>query len=150
MRYAHTNLIARDYQRLAAFYEQVFGCRQVPPVRDLSGDWLERATGVTGAHIRGVHLLLPGYGESGPTLEVFEYHAEVEAALPPPNRVGYGHVAFMVDDVAAVRDRVLSAGGAPVGSIESVVIAGAGRLTWTYVRDPEGNIIELQRRELVA
>jgi predicted enzyme related to lactoylglutathione lyase len=30
-RYAHTKLIARDWQRLARFYERVFGCVRVPP-----------------------------------------------------------------------------------------------------------------------
>jgi hypothetical protein len=42
---------------------------------------------------------------------------------------------------------VLSAAGSLVGTIESVAIEGAGTITWTYVRDPEGNIIELQRRD---
>jgi hypothetical protein len=34
-----------------------------------------------------------------------------------------------------------------VGTIESVILAGAGRVTWTYVRDPEGNLVELQKRQ---
>ena len=46
-----------------------------------------------------------------------------------------------------VKRQVLNAGGSAVGSVETVEIAGVGRLPWTYVRDPEGNIIELQRRE---
>jgi len=62
-RYVHTNLIAKDWKRLLAFYQAVFGCMPVPPARDLSGDWLDQATGLTGAHIRGVHLRLPGYGD---------------------------------------------------------------------------------------
>ena len=42
-------------------------------VRDLSGEWLDRATGLKNAHIKGIHLRLPGYGEGGPTLEIFQY-----------------------------------------------------------------------------
>ena len=38
----HINLIARDWQKLAAFYEQVFGCARIPPERHLSGEWLEK------------------------------------------------------------------------------------------------------------
>jgi hypothetical protein len=30
-------------------------------------------TGLKGSSIVGVHLRLPGFGEHGPTLEVFEY-----------------------------------------------------------------------------
>ena len=62
-RFVHTNLVARNWQRLARFYEQVFDCTPVPPERDLSGQWLEEATGIPGAHIRGIHLRLPGYGD---------------------------------------------------------------------------------------
>ena len=146
MRYLHTNLIARDWQRLAAFYEEVFGCVRVLPERHLSGESQERGSGVPGAQIDGVHLRLPGLGADAPTLEVFQYSQNVEAAAPPANRVGFGHIAFEVDDVAATRDAVVAAGGDVVGTIESVAIPGAGRITWTYTRDPEGNIIELQRR----
>lgn len=147
MRYLHTNLIARDWRRLVEFYERVFGCTRVLPERHLSGESMERGSGVAGARIDGVHLRLPGLGADGPTLEVFQYSQNAEAPAPPANRVGFGHIAFAVDDVAAVHQAVLAAGGSPVGTIESVTIAGNGTITWTYVRDPEGNIIELQRRD---
>ena len=45
MRFTHVNLIAKDWKCLAAFYETVFGCQKVPPERNLSGKWLEKATG---------------------------------------------------------------------------------------------------------
>jgi predicted enzyme related to lactoylglutathione lyase len=147
MRYLHTNLIARDWQQLAAFYERVFGCTRVLPERHLSGESMERGSGVAGARLDGVHLRLPGLGDQGPTLEVFQYSHNAEAPAPPANRVGFGHIAFEVDDVVATRDAVVAAGGGVVGTIETVAIPGAGRITWTYARDPEGNIIELQRRD---
>ena len=149
MRFLHTNLVARDWQRLAAFYETVFGCERVLPERHLSGESIERGSGVPGARIDGVHLRLPGLGPNGPTLEVFQYSEREEASAPPANRVGFGHIAFEVDDVAAARAAVVEAGGAIVGTVESVVIEGAGRITWTYARDPEGNIVELQHRDPV-
>ncbi len=52
----HVNLIAWDWRRLAVFYETVFGCVRVPPERDLAGPWLDAATGIPGARIRGVHF----------------------------------------------------------------------------------------------
>ena len=146
-RYAHTNLVARDWRALGRFYEQALGCVPVAPERDLSGEWLERGTGVSGARITGAHYRMPGTGPAGPTLEIFQYHPPQEAEPPPANRVGFGHIAFVVQDVDAARTGVIAAGGEPVGTIESVVIPGAGRITWTYVRDPEGNLIELQKRE---
>jgi predicted enzyme related to lactoylglutathione lyase len=80
-RYTHTNLVARDWRGLAAFYENVFGCVAVPPERDLQGEGLEA---------------------------------------------------------------VLAAGGSRLGEVVTFEVAGAGTITWTYARDPEGNIIELQ------
>ena len=143
-RFAHVNLIARDWQRLAGFYERVFGCECLLPERDLFGRWLEESTGVLGAHIRGAHLRLPGCGEGGPTLEIFQYDKEGSALRPAINRPGLGHLAFAVEDVRAALDAVLAAGGGQVGELVSVDISGAGKITFVYAADPEGNIIELQ------
>jgi len=143
-RYVHTNLVARDWERLARFYEDVFGCVRVPPARDQSGEWLERGTGVAGAHLRGVHLRLPGHGESGPTLEIYTYDAIVAQSRPVANRAGYGHVAFAVDDVARTVEAVVAHGGER-GEVVSHDVSGVGRLEFAYARDPEGNLVELQR-----
>jgi predicted enzyme related to lactoylglutathione lyase len=146
-RFVHTNLVARDWKRLARFYEQVFGCTPVPPERDLAGQWLDEATGLPGAHIRGIHLRLPGYGDAGPTLEVFQYDSEKEDLTPAANRPGFGHIAFAVDDVEATREAVLAAGGGELGKVISVEVVGVGAITFAYLTDPEGNIIEVQRWE---
>ena len=143
-RFGHVNLIARDWRVLAGFYETVFGCVPVPPERDYGGPELAAATALPGARLRGVHLLLPGHGAGGPTLEVYTYDAPAEAVRPEVNRPGLGHLAFQVDDVAAAREAVLAAGGSAVGeAVESVTATGA-RVAWCYCRDPEGNVVELQ------
>ncbi len=143
-RYAHTNLIAHDWQKLAEFYVRVFGCEPLEPRRDLRGEWLERGSGVAAAHLRGQHLRLPGHGERGPTLEIFQYDEVVAQSLPVANRAGLGHLAFAVDDVAATLNELVAAGGSAHGEIVSAEVPGAGTLTFTYARDPEGNLLELQ------
>ena len=50
-KYGHTNLIARDWKALSRFYQDLFGCVPVPPVRDFKGYDLERGTGVAGAEL---------------------------------------------------------------------------------------------------
>ncbi|HVU17508.1 MAG TPA: VOC family protein [Candidatus Didemnitutus sp.] len=141
--FRHVNLIAADWRRLAEFYETVFGCVRVPPERDLSGPEMDRGTGIEDAHLRGVHLRLPGGGENGPTLEIFSYNLNDVVAPGMPNRTGFGHVAFGVPDVAAAQAAVFAAGGSEHGAIVTTR-AGDKRITWVYVRDPEGNLIELQ------
>jgi len=143
-KYVHTNLIAEDWQALSSFYQQVFGCIPVPPERDLQGDKLEAGTGIPGAHLRGVHLRLPGWGETGPTLEIFTYNPLESRGRTAVNRPGFGHIAFSVEDVAAAQKAVLEAGGGAVGDIVTLSVAAGAAVTWCYVTDPEGNIIELQ------
>ena len=143
-KYAHTNLIAKDWQRLSAFYQEVFGCVPIPPERDLSGEWLDKATGVSGAHISGIHLRLPGYGDDGPTLELFQYSAMPEHSAVHPNTPGFSHVAFAVDDVPTTVQAVFGHGGSAVGELIIRDIPGLGLLTFQYVADPEGNTIEVQ------
>lgn len=143
-RFVHTNLVAQDWRRLAKFYQEIFGCIPVPPERDLAGPWLEAATAVPGATIRGAHLRLPGHGDLGPTLEIFEYNRQEGRALTAVNRPGWGHIAFAVDDVKAARDAVLAAGGGAVGEVVSLPVRGSGVVTFAYVTDPEGNMIEVQ------
>jgi len=143
-RFVHTNIVARDWKRLALFYEQVFGCIPVPPERRLSGQWLERGTGVPDARIEGIHLRLPGLGDDGPTLEIFQYKRQEKRPETAINRPGFAHIAFSVDDVEAARQAVIEAGGGTIGEVVSVEIPGAGEITFVYLTDPEGNIIELQ------
>lgn len=144
VRYVHTNLIARDWRRLAQFYENVFGCRPVPPQRDLSGPEMAAGTGIRGARLQGLHLRLPGSGPHGPTLEIFEYSESADDVPRAVNRPGFAHIAFAVDSVIEARAHVLANGGTPVGDVVTVSVSTDARVTWCYVRDPEGNIIELQ------
>src|SRR4051812_20821048 len=102
-KYGHTNLIAKDWRALARFYEEQFGCTPVPPERDYKGKDLERGTGIEGAALRGAHLRLPGHGAEGPTLEIFTYSALEDRPDLAVNRLGFGHIAFAVEDVPSAR-----------------------------------------------
>jgi len=144
-KYVHTNLIARDWKRLVQFYSEVFGCQPKGPERDLSGNWLDSVNAIANVHLRGVHLRLPGYGDDGPTLEIFSYDQLIERGLPAANQCGFAHIAFAVNDVDQALQAVLAAGGSAVGDIATTEVNGVGKLHVVYARDPEGNIVELQK-----
>lgn len=144
MRFAHTNIAARDWKELSEFYINVFDCTIKPPERNLSGDWLDRATGLTGAKLTGVHLLLPGHGENAPTLEIFTYEETHDSGNIMPNHTGFAHIAFEVDDVDATLAAALEHGASMLGQVTERVIDNVGVLKFVYFRDPEGNIIEIQ------
>lgn len=144
IRYAHTNLTAADWRRLMAFYVEVFGCEPVSTERDNKGPLFEALTGLVGGSVKGRHLRLPGHGERGPTLEIFQFNPQEPSRPSALNRPGFAHLAFEVPDVDAKRAEILRWGGRDFGQLVTLDIPGAGRLTLIYMTDPEGNIVELQ------
>ena len=144
MRYAHTNIVARDWKKLSDFYISIFNCSIKPPKRELSGKWLDQATGLTNAQLEGVHLLLPGHGDAGPTLEIFSYQDTLEAPSVMANTIGFTHLAFEVEDVDITFRKAMENGGSKLGEVTEKTIENVGVLKFVYFRDPEGNIVEIQ------
>lgn len=116
LRVDHVSFAVRDLERSLGFYRDVLGLRMAPrPDFGFPGAWLE-------AGQVQVHLI--------------QVPADFDAGSPPAalNPLG-GHAAFAIDDyettLATLRERgleVLALG------------ADAGQM---WVRDPDGNIIEL-------
>ena len=144
LRYVHTNLIARDSETLIRFYKNVFGCKSIGETRNLKGGWLDRLTGIPGAHITGEHLCLPGYSNDHPTLEIFSYDEMLYSPAHAVNQCGLAHLAFEVGDVEKTLHRVIEEGGSAVGEVVHADYDDGRRATFVYARDPEGNILELQ------
>jgi len=143
-RYAHTNIIARDIEKLIAFYQEVFECKRIGEKRDLRGEWVDRLTGIPNAHIVGEHLVMPGYGTDHPTLEIFSYDHMEEISVHRINAYGLAHLAFEVEHVAETLDLILKKGGTMVGELVHADYEDGRKATFVYVTDIEGNILELQ------
>lgn len=144
IKYVHTNLIAKDWRKLADFYITVFDCKPSYPERDLSGEWMDQVTGIENVRVKGMHLILPGY-ENGPTLEIFSYEPEGSEKLEEKmNQHGFGHLAFHVEDVEIVLEKLIQNGGRQAGKVVQKQYETLGLLTVVYAADPEGNFIEIQ------
>lgn len=143
-RYAHTNIIAKDCEKLIEFYKEVFGCRSIGEKRDLRGKWLDKMTGISDAHIVGEHLALPGYDETHPTLEIFSYDQMTGGFIHEINSYGIAHLAFEVDNVAETLKKLLVKGGGMVGELVHADYEDGRKATFVYATDIEGNILELQ------
>ena len=52
-----------------------------------------------------------------------------------------------VEDVKTARDEFLAAGGSAYGELTVFETSGGEQVEMVYLRDPEGNIVELQRWE---
>ncbi len=145
MRYVHTNIVAKDWKKLSQFYKKVFHCKSVPGGgRDLKGEWPDKLTGIPSVHIQGEHLLVPGYTEDHPTLEIFTYSHEGDSNSKRINNPGLAHLAFEVDDVRETLKEVIAEGGGQIGDVVEATYPGNVRATLVYAKDIEGNIIELQ------
>ena len=147
LKYSHTNLVASDWKKIAKFYVDVFDCIPVGPVRRLSGQSVAEGTGLNEPEIEGIHLRLPGFEEEGPTLEIFQYRKVHEEPEKLANSRGFTHIAFEVFDLEIVCAKVISAGGSLLGKLAKQSVDGVGMCTFVYVRDPDRNIIGVQKWE---
>ncbi len=147
IRYAHTNIIAKDCEKLIEFYKEVFGCRSIGEKRDLRGLWLDKMTGIPNAHIVGEHLVLPGYEENHPTIEIFSYDQMEGDLAHQINAYGIAHLAFEVDNVPETLKKILAYGGGMVGELVCAEYEDGRKAIFVYATDIEGNIIELQSWE---
>ena len=78
------------------------------------------------------------------TLEIYQYDPSLDHPPTEANRPGFGHLAFQVPEVEAARGIILAEGGGTVGDVVTTETADGRHVTWTYITDPEGNIVELQ------
>lgn len=144
IKYVHTNILAKDWKKLAQFYIDVFACEAVYPERDLQGDWIDNMTNIPDVKIKGIHLKLPGY-EHAPTLEIFSYNHPIDRNYNIQiNEIGFTHIAFRTDNVREIIEKVIDHGGCFYGEVVEINIENVGKLTAVYMRDPEKNIIEIQ------
>lgn len=144
MRFVHTNIVAKDWRKLSQFYINVFNCKPKLPERNLSGNWLDKGTGLNQAKLQGIHLILPGYEDHFPTLEIFTYEPTEDQPNTMPNFKGFSHIAFEVEDIQNILEKALENGASMLGQVVNKKIEGVGILYFVYFRDPEGNIIEIQ------
>lgn len=134
-----------DLDRALGFYRDALGLRVVGEGSESSPD-IAALLGLESVELRIADL------DSGDG-RIFEL---IEYVRPKGTRVAYRnsdssvtHVAFAVDDLAAVHDRLIAA-GARVLSRHPVTIQELGGpfdgATCLYVQDPDGIILELVQR----
>ncbi len=142
MTLSHVSLTARDALALSSFYQAVFDLVERRPPRRLAGEAVWRGNGLPGVEILVVWLEEPE--QTGPFLEIMQYTTTVDRGSPAVNEPGFAHLAFEVADIHETLERVLRFGGCLQGQVTNFGTGQAPRLI-VYVRDPEGNILELDQ-----
>jgi len=138
---SHVNIVARNAEKLAAFYTAVFCCvpKREPVV--LHGEKVSQGNGLQGVSILSIWLTLAGSDE--PFLEIHQYSKSAASSVPEVNAPGLGHLAFKTDKLQDLLQSVIAHGGAIIGQTDLGSREQPCQIA--YVRDPEGNILELEQ-----
>lgn len=147
MKFDHVNIVVADIDRALRFYTELLGLRRGFETT-LRGAWVEKVTGLPGAHARCVFLEA---GAPGIRLELLQYFDPTGAALADnrvPNTHGLRHLAFAVEDWAALEALVERLRRAEVPMVSEPVlvpfqVGSLGRKKLFYFSDPDGTILEI-------
>lgn len=142
----HLNIVVADMERSLRFYTEVLGFTKTKEAH-LEGEWIEHIVGLRGVKAHAVFIVSPG-GE--PRIELLRYEAPAGTALTENSRantLGLRHFALRVDGIAAMTEKLRSAGitvwGEPTRVPNGVVQFDTGNKTLVYFLDPDGVIVEL-------
>jgi catechol 2,3-dioxygenase-like lactoylglutathione lyase family enzyme len=140
----HVNLVVRDLDLMVRFYVAALGLVEIRRVR-LSGPWIDEITGLEAVAADAAYL----EAARGVGVELICYSspsADRPLALERPNTPGIRHIAFRVDDIEAVVQRLKAAGVQVASGIREAPgtqVKTGGRKRIAYFEDPEHNLLEL-------
>ena len=132
----HTGFVVADLERAVEFYVDGVGL-EIQNRYERQGGPIEKVVGYVDAHLQ---IAILGIGGEH-VLELIQY------VNPPPGQrstsersvIGGSHLAFAVDDIQAMYEKLSSAGAR---TLNAPVAVAPGR-TVCYLQDPDGNWLEL-------
>lgn len=136
-RFDHVGVIVDDLPLVTEFFADLgFECGS--PTQ-YEGEWIDRINGLDGVRLEMVSASVPG---GGTWFELTKFHLPADEsgpAEPASNRLGFRHIACVVDDLDTVVDRLGAKGFTPIGEI--VNYENVFRLC--FIGGPEGLIVEV-------
>jgi catechol 2,3-dioxygenase-like lactoylglutathione lyase family enzyme len=138
--FVHVRLVVEDLDEIVRFLGLLGLSCSEPAV--VSGEWIGRIIGLEDVTVEVVMVRGP---DGNDTIEISRFHSpstDTPEPVPAANRPGLRHIAFNVDDVRGVVERVREAGWDTVGEI----VDYENKFLLCYVRGPEGLIVELAER----
>lgn len=142
MKLTHISMVARDADKMSAFYTAVFGCEEYRSPRTLSGEAVSRGNGQPNSEIYSIWLKFPA--QEKPFFELLEYKSSTDRPEPQVDEHGFRHLSFETNDIQTTITKIFEAGGSRLGEITNFGTTDEPFLI-VYVRDCEGNILELEQ-----
>lgn len=137
----HTGFTVSDLERSLAFWRDVLGF-ELSHRPHQTGALASEITGVPGAEIS--IAVLRGYGHK---IELLQYlaPADREHFAPRPCDVGSVHVAFTVENLDALLEKIAASDWKPAGTPQTLTAGPNTGKRVVYVRDPDGTTIEFMQ-----
>jgi catechol 2,3-dioxygenase-like lactoylglutathione lyase family enzyme len=138
----HTGITVSNVEHSLAFWCDVLGF-ELSHTPHHTGKLASEVTGVPGAEIK--IAVLKGYGHK---IELLEYLAPADRNQHVdlrPCDVGHLHVALIVDNLAAVLERIAQSGWKAAGVPQTLTAGPNAGKRVVYVRDLDGTTIEFMQ-----
>lgn len=141
----HVAIVVKDLNVMQNYYTVLLDAIKTKDII-LNSEQFRNGVGVPNAIARTIHI----YSKCvNLTIELTQYSfpllAENKKRLHAVNRLGYGHLSFEVSNINDVYQH-LEESGCKVNKVSSeisTVMSDVKKICFAYIRDPEGNIIEL-------
>ena len=137
--FAHVGITVTDIEKTCEFYEKYFGFK-----RDYGSFFDEGYFHERQAQFRqppGVSCEMQMLrSPDGVLLELFRFSNAEPGGDVCWQRTGYNHITLLVDDIEALSERLAGDG---VCVFLPVQKRSRGDGLWVYIKDPDGNVIEL-------
>jgi catechol 2,3-dioxygenase-like lactoylglutathione lyase family enzyme len=137
----HTSYTVSNLERSLEFYHDLLGFEVLHIRPQITSRYFREIVGYPEGVIKGAYLAIPGTSHK---LELFEYVNPRGTPLDTRNNTpGSSHLAFYVDDLAALYE-ALKARGVQFRSAPVYMDEGPNEGGWAvYMLDPDGITIEL-------
>lgn len=136
----HVGFTVRSLERSIAFYRDVLGF-ELAFQWNPRADYIRELVGYPDVDLHAAILRLPG---TDICLELLEYRNTDQTPVDMRNgNVGNGHIAFNVDDLAAMYDKLVALGVASVSPPVTPTIGPNKGGRAVYMIDPDGFRVEL-------
>jgi catechol 2,3-dioxygenase-like lactoylglutathione lyase family enzyme len=130
----HMSFTVSDLEATNAFFAKL----GFAPLRRYvsSGPAADEGTGTVDAD---VDISWLGHPQGGPKLELLRYQNQPAGKAPHNSQVGAAHLCLRVENVNAEYERLSGEGVTFVSAPHSDEFG----VVWVYMRDPDGNVVEL-------
>ena len=133
----HTGFVVRDLEKSAEFYCALGFVEDNRAIEE--GDFIDTVVGFQNTKLEWVKLKAP----DGYLLELLQYYSHPKnqaISKQESNQLGYSHIAFTVDNIDAVCEKIKKIGGSIVNS---PALTNDKKVRVVYCHDNEGNLMEI-------